>query len=76
MQTHFTKEKLAEGWTEVASFDNGELVAYRGNMGGLLRIIDTESGHDILELFGNPRTASIEDAEAKAKKLMTAQPGE
>ena len=70
MPTHFTKAQLDEGWTEVASFEDGELVAYRGNMGGLLRIIDTDSGHDILELFGNPRTASVEDAEAKAKALM------
>lgn len=71
--TAFTAEELKNNWTAVAYFDEGELVAYRSKIGnGLLRIIDIDSGCDILEAFGNPFTTSNEDAKSKAEKIMAA----
>lgn len=71
LTTTFTAEALATEWTAVATYDDGDLVAYRSNHPkGILRIIDADSGCDILECLGNPFTASIEDAKAKADKIM------
>jgi len=70
--TYFSSKELAEKWTLVAEYKRAELIAYRSNDSGLLRLIDIESGHDILEggPRGNPFTASIEDAKAKAYELI------
>ena len=72
---HFSDQELQEGWDVVALFGNeeGQTVAYRSKASGLLRLIDKETGFDMLAMFGNPITASIEEAKAKAEKIMAAQ---
>lgn len=67
-RTVLDAEELESNWTVVAEYD--ELTAYRSNESGLLRIIDVDSGMDILEDIGNPITKSIEDAKAKADAKM------
>ncbi len=70
LNTTFTPEQLANDWEAVAQYD-GDLVAYRSKQAnGILRIIDTDSGMDLLEFVGNPHTDSIADAKAKADKIM------
>ncbi len=68
----FTKEQLERDWEVVAHYD-GDLVAYRSKTStGLLRIIDTDSGMDLLEFVGNPHTESVADAKQKADAIMKA----
>jgi hypothetical protein len=76
LNTTFTQEQLETDWDIVETYyDN--IVAYRSkHPNGLLRIIDTDSGHDILEFVGNPHTDSIADAKAKADKIMNPKRGE
>jgi hypothetical protein len=70
LNTTFTKEQLETEWDIVATYD-GNIVAYRSkHPNGLLRIIDTDSMHDILEFVGNPHTLSLDDARMKANKIM------
>lgn len=70
LNTTFTKEQLETEWDIVATYD-GNIVAYRSKQpNGLLRIIDTDSMHDILEFIGNPHTVSLDDARMKANKIM------
>ena len=76
LNTTFTNEQLETEWDIVAIYD-GNIVAYRSkHPNGLLRIIDTDSMHDILEFHGNPNgnphTVSIADARLKADKIMGA----
>ena len=66
--TMLSAEELESNWTLVSEYD--ELIAYRSNESGLLRIIDVDSGMDILEYGGNPFTSSLEDAKAKADAKM------
>ena len=70
LNTVFTAEQLAADWEVVAHYD-GDLVAYRSKkQNGILRIIDTDSGMDLLEFIGNPHTVSLDDAKQKADKIM------
>ncbi len=70
LNTTFTNEQLETEWDIVATYD-GNIVAYRSKKpNGLLRIIDMDSMHDILEFIGNPHTVSIADAKTKADKIM------
>lgn len=72
LNTTFTHEQLETDWDIVATYDD-DIVAYRSkHPKGLLRIIDMDSMHDILEFAGNPHTDSIADAKAKADKIMRA----
>ena len=72
LNTTFTQEQLENDWEAVAHYD-GDLVAYRSKAStGLLRIIDTDSGMDLLEFVGNPHTESVADAKQKADAIMKA----
>ncbi len=71
LNTTFTPEQLANDWDVVEHYD-GDLVAYRSkHPKGILRIIDTDSGMDVLEFVGNPHTESIADAKQKADLIMS-----
>lgn len=70
LNTTFTKEQLENDWDIVSTYDEN-IVAYRSKQpNGLLRIIDMDSMHDILEFIGNPHTIDIADAKTKANKIM------
>lgn len=70
LNTTFTQEQLENDWDIVATYYEN-IVAYRSKQPkGILRIIDTDSMHDILEFHGNPHTVSIADAKLKADKIM------
>ena len=72
LNTTFTAEQLENDWEAVAYYD-GDLVAYRSKKpNGILRIIDTDSGMDLLEFVGNPHTESVADAKQKADAIMKA----
>ena len=68
--TYISSEDLAANWTAVASFDEGELVAYRSNETGLLRIMDMEFNMDICS--SNVFTRDVDHAVSVATKLMAA----
>lgn len=68
--TYISSEELAANWTSVASFDDGEIVAYRSNETGLLRMIDTEFNMDICQ--SNVFTRDIDHAVEVAKNYMAA----
>ena len=70
LNTTFTPEQLANDWDVVSEYE-GDLVAYRSkHPKHILRIIDTDSGMDILEFVGNPHTESMEHAKEKADAIM------
>ena len=68
--TYISSEDLAANWTAVASFDEGEIVAYRSNETGLLRMMDMEFNMDICS--SNVFTRDIDHAISVATKLMAA----
>jgi hypothetical protein len=68
--TYISSEELAANWTAVASFDEGEFVAYRSNQTGLLRIMDMEFNLDIC--LSNVFTRDVNHAVSVATKLMSA----
>jgi len=70
LNTTFTQEQLENDWEVVKDYGDN-IIAYRSKQAkGILRIIDTDSMHDILEFHGNPHTISIADAKLKADKIM------
>ena len=66
--TYISPEDLAANWTVVASFDDGEIVAYRSNQSGLLRMIDVESSMDICQ--SNVFTRDVDHAIKIANNYM------
>ena len=66
--TYISPEDLAANWTVVASFDGGEIVAYRSNQSGLLRMIDVESSMDICQ--SNVFTRDVDHAIEIANSYM------
>ena len=70
LNTTFTKEQLENDWDIVSTYDEN-IIAYRSKQpNGLLRIIDMDSMHDILEFIGNPHTIDMADAKTKSDKIM------
>ena len=68
--TYISSEDLATNWTVVASFDDGEIVAYRSNESGLLRMMDMEFNMDICS--SNIFTRDIDHAVEVANNYMAA----
>lgn len=70
LNTTFTQEQLANDWEVVKDYGDN-IIAYRSKQpNGLLRIIDMDSMHDILEFIGNPHTIDMADAKTKSDKIM------
>jgi hypothetical protein len=62
-------DELEKNWELVCSYPDN-ISAFRSKETGLLRIIDVDSGGDILSNNGNPFTKDIEHAKIISDKLM------
>mgnify|MGYP003119113757 CR=1 FL=1 len=69
--TEFNADILATDYDFVAEYVDAELTAYRAKDGGLLRIIDADSGHCILAMGGNVYTNSVDHAKEIADRMFS-----
>jgi len=62
-------DELEKNWELVCSYPNN-ISSFRSKETGLLRIIDVDSGGDILSNDGNPFTRDLKHAKIISDKLM------